>query len=61
MNPPSMMPSKDLVMKKVARPVSRDWQLATMLQEIIWIGIQLSGPIFLLTSWDGSSAAKKEA
>jgi hypothetical protein len=34
-------------------------EIATADQSTIWIGIHRSGPIFLDTSWDGSSAKRK--
>jgi hypothetical protein len=35
------------------------WEMATTDQMTIWMGIHRSGPIFLDTSCDGSSARRK--
>jgi hypothetical protein len=60
MKPPSNMPSKERVARKLALPVRADWQMATIDQRQICVGIQRSGPTYLLTSWDGNSAQAKE-
>ena len=36
------------------------WHMATIDQRVICSGIHRSGPIFLDTNWEGSSANRKE-
>ena len=46
--------------KKLALLLSAHWDMATTDHKTIWMGIHRSGPIFLDTSWDGSSAKRNE-
>ena len=60
MKPPSSNPSKALVARKLALFVKAHWEIATIDHSTIWMGIHLSGPIFLDTNWEGSSARRNE-
>jgi len=48
------------VARKLTRPVRAHCEVATTDQRTIWIGIHRSGPIFFDTSWEGSSARRKD-
>jgi hypothetical protein len=61
MNPPCRTPNKQRHTRNDVRPDSQNWPAATRLQRVICAGIQRSGPIHLETSWDGSSAQRKES
>lgn len=46
--------------RKLTRPVRAHCEVATTDQRTIWMGIHRSGPIFFDTSWEGSSARRKD-
>jgi hypothetical protein len=55
----SKRPRRARVARKPDLPDRKHWNIATRDQTHIWIGIHLSGPIFLDMSCDGSSARRK--
>lgn len=61
MNPPCRMPRSARAVRNEVRPDSLHWQTATIDHRVSCAGIQRSGPAHFETSWDGSSAAKKES
>lgn len=56
----SSSPSRALVAKKLPRPRRAHWEQATTDQRQICVGIQRSGPTFLDTSCEGSSASRND-